>query len=56
MKRSEKEFLHEVIDCEGFDYSMVFYSKFKEVKDAKFHDLRDKYIAARKELEEYINK
>jgi len=41
---------------EGFHYCFKHYSSFKEIKDEKFHELREKYLEVAKELEEYINK
>ncbi len=41
---------------EGVDYCFRCYSKFLEIEDEKFHELRMKYIASIKELEEYIDK
>jgi len=40
---------------EGFHYCFVHYSRFEEIKDEKFHQLRLKYLEAAKNLEEYIN-
>lgn len=46
-----------VLDCiehEGFDYAFTCYSHFEQVKDEKFHDLRNKFLNARDELAEYL--
>lgn len=42
------------IDGEGADYAIEDYSSWSEIKDEKFHDLRNKYIEAKKVLIEYI--
>lgn len=39
---------------EGFDYAFRCYSSFTEIDDAKFHKLREAYLAAAKALEDYI--
>jgi hypothetical protein len=42
------------IDNEGFDYAFVNYSNFDDVKDEKFHELRQAFLNARQELKEYV--
>lgn len=42
------------VENEGFDYAFRSYSDFHEVKDKKFHKLREAYLAAAKALEDYI--
>lgn len=42
------------IDQEGLDYTLRNYSSFPEVKDPKFHELREAYIAAAEAFESYI--
>lgn len=54
MKPKEKHGVLEAIESDGFDYAFVSYSNFEEVKDEKFHQLREAYLAARKELAKYI--
>ena len=39
---------------EGFDYCFRHYSSFEEVKDEKFHSLRESYVKIAEELEEYV--
>jgi len=39
---------------DGFDHTFRYYSNFKEVKDEKFHKLREAYLKAAEELTEYI--
>lgn len=49
--------IDDVADCieaEGFDYAFRSYSSFKEVRDEKFHQLRQAYVQAANELEKYI--
>lgn len=43
-----------VVENKGFEYTFINYSTFERIKDEKFHDLREKYIAAYKKLAEYI--
>ena len=40
---------------EGFDYCFDGYSNWSEIKDQKFHDLRQAYLKSKSKLEEYIN-
>lgn len=40
---------------EGIHYCFIHYSDFSELKDEKFHHLRNLYINTAKELESYIN-
>lgn len=54
MKENEKNHVLELLDHEGFDYGLKEYD-FKEVKDKKFHELREAYIKAANTLENYIN-
>lgn len=46
----------DVIETESFEYAMTYYSDYEGIEDPKFHELLDKYRAAAKELEEYIEK
>lgn len=55
MTQEEKQKIWNCADNEGFDYCFCYYSGFKEVKDEKFHKLREAYKAAKKALQEYIN-
>jgi len=41
---------------EGFDYCFRSYSDFKEIDDNEFHILRERYILAANELENYVIK
>ena len=44
------------IDEEGMDYTFQHYSHFEEIKDEKFHRLRNAYLDAAEALENYVNK
>ena len=39
---------------EGFHYCFAHYSRWPEIKDEKFHQLREAYLQAAKKLEEYV--
>lgn len=54
MTGKEKKFVLDVIEQEGFEYSFVHYSDFKEVADKRFHELKDVYLKAREDLKSYI--
>lgn len=54
MTKKELEYVQGTIEGEGFYYAMAFYSDFKkEVKDPKFHELREKMLEAAAELATY---
>ena len=40
---------------EGFDYCFEGYSDWEEIEDPYFHELRQTYLNARKDLDVYIN-
>lgn len=56
MTDKEKQSVLDAIDNEGFDYTFIHYSDFKDIKDRKFHQLRNNYIKATKALDDYLNK
>lgn len=43
------------MDNEGIDYCFKHYSSFEEIKDEKFHELRNKFIASLDEIEKYVD-
>lgn len=53
MNEDEAKEIRSAVNNDGFDYALVHKSDFKEIKDARFHELRDAFIAARKALIEY---
>ncbi len=55
MKKEDKEYLQERVENEGFDYCFVHYSDFEEIKDKKFHELREAYCKAQEALAEYLD-
>jgi len=59
MTEEEKDdwsYLWQKKGSEGFDYCFRFYSNFEEIKDKKFHELREAYKKIANELDDYINK
>lgn len=40
---------------EGFDYCFEGYSDWEEIEDLHFHELRQTFLNARKNLDTYIN-
>ena len=54
MTDEEKEYVLDAIENEGFDYAIRHYIGFGNVKDKQFHKLREAYIKASQELEDYI--
>ena len=39
---------------EGFHYCFAHYSRWPEIKDEKFHQLREAYLKAAEELKKYV--
>ena len=54
MKKEDVEYLVSKIENEGLDYLFVSYSRFDDIEDEKFHELRKKFLDARKALVDYI--
>lgn len=54
MKRSDAQSVLAIISAEGFDNAFNHQSTFKDINDVKFHELRRAYIAASKELANYL--
>lgn len=54
MTKAEKQKVQEVVEDSGMDYAFLHGSGFTEIKDKKFHELREAYLDALKELKEYI--
>ncbi len=54
MKPSDAESVMAVISAEGFDNAFNHQSTFRDIGDAKFHELRKAYIAASQELMNYL--
>lgn len=44
----------QAMENEGFDYCFRSYSQWEEVRDAKFHKLRQAYLDAAEALESYV--
>jgi len=55
MTKKEAEMLLYKVDMEGFDYCFTDYSDWEEIEDKQFHLLREKYIEAANNLEQYLS-
>ena len=55
MNEDEKREVEAIVGVEGFDYAFVHYSSFDNIKDKKFHELREAFVAARGKLADYID-
>ena len=55
MTKEEAEYLSVKIREEEFHYCFKHYSRFGDIKDEKFHELRTAYLKSADELEKYIN-
>lgn len=53
-EEKDLQYVAEAIDMEGFDYALRHWSSFGEIKDEKFHELRQAYIDAANKLEAYV--
>lgn len=54
LKKKDKQDLIHKIEYEGFEYAMVHYSDWEDIKDPEFHHLLSTFINARTELVNYI--
>jgi hypothetical protein len=43
------------MDNEGIDYCFKHYSSFEEIKDEKFHKLRNKFLTSLDEIQNYVD-
>jgi hypothetical protein len=43
------------MDNEGVDYCFKHYSSFEEIKDEKFHELRNKFLTSLDEIQNYVD-
>lgn len=50
MTKRHRTSILSTIALEGFDYTFVEFSSFKNVKDKRFHKARRAYLKARKDL------
>ena len=55
MTEKQKQEVCQTIDNEGFDYTFVHYSSWKEIEDKKFHELLNQYKSAKQAIENYID-
>lgn len=53
-EQNDYEYIQSKISHEGFDYCFDGYSDWKEVKDEKFHNLRNAYLKSKQALENYL--
>lgn len=54
MKASDAESVLSMINTEGFDHTFNHLTTFRDIGDHKFHELRKAYVAASKELMDYV--
>ena len=54
LKKEDADSILEVINAEGFHRAFDHYSSYRDINDMRFHDLRKAYLAAYKDLNEYI--
>lgn len=55
MKATDAESVLSMINTEGFDHTFNHLTTFRDIGDHKFHELRKAYIAASKELMDYVS-
>lgn len=48
------ESIMSIVQTEGLDYAFSHYAIYRDVNDMKFHELRQKYIEAAKEIRQYV--
>lgn len=49
------EYVKNKMKNEGFHYCFIHYSRFEEIEDEKFHEIRKRYIETARELEKYVD-
>lgn len=54
MTQEESQYILYRIHDEGFDYTFDGYSGWKDIKDEKFHNLRQLYLSAKENLKLYL--
>lgn len=55
MTAKEVKYVQTVVENEGFDYTFVGYTDFRDkVKDPVFHNLRNNFLKIRQDLKDYI--
>lgn len=54
MNQTERNYVKDCVEQEGFDYAFRHYSTFDSVKDQTFHNLRQAYIGAAMALMNYV--
>jgi len=54
MTDEDRQFLKDVIDQEGFDYTFLHFSSFKNIKDETLQNLIAKFKESARELALYI--
>ena len=54
MKKADKQDVIDMAEAEGFDYTFRHYSNFEDIKDKRFHELRNAYLSAMQKLSAYI--
>ena len=55
LNEEDRVYIQSTIEKEGFDHAFVGYSDFSEIENPTFHVLRQAYLKAQSELEEFIN-
>ena len=53
-ERSTLKYVEECIENEGMWYCFDSYHDFREVKDEKFHTLREEFLSAGQNLRDYV--
>jgi hypothetical protein len=51
----DKDYVTDMIETQGFEFTFTFGETFSGVADPEFHRLRNKFILAYKELADYLN-
>lgn len=54
MNQTERNYVKDCVEQEGFDYAFRKYTSFAEINDVKFHELRAAYINAGQALLNYV--
>lgn len=56
MKKEDVDIIISDINAEGFDYALVHYSDYSEIRHREFHKLRKAFLKAREILSNFLDK
>ena len=55
MDELDRQSVIDIIDQEGFYYTFAHFTSFEDIRDKKFHELRNAFLDARNALLDYLD-